>query len=84
MKLPKLNYSNNVFWNGPGFSLDIERVTGSEDRFLRVGQLNPQSSAVGRFSRWDIFRMGMYFIWRSLFARAPAENVTHQSKDRAE
>jgi len=72
MKLPKLTLSNGVLWDGPGLRLEIQRVIGTSDRFLKLDDLNPETQIRRRLSRMDTIRIGLFFIWRAIFANPPA------------
>lgn len=71
MEIPTLKYSNGVLWDGPGMRLEIQKVNGSPDRFLKMDDLNPEVAIRRRVTRMDLVRIGAFFIWRALFARVP-------------
>lgn len=72
MQLPKLNSSNGVLWCKTGFRLEVQKVNGKNWRFLKIGDLNPEAKIYGSFTRLDTFRMGLFLIWRSMFAKTPS------------
>lgn len=72
MHLPKLRMSNGVMWDGPGLRLEVQKVAGSSDRFLKIDDLNPQTEVRRRLTRWDTLRIGLFLIWRSMFSKEPS------------
>lgn len=72
MELPKLTFSNGILWDGPGLRIEIQKVIRSGDRFLKIDDLNPATEVRRRLSRLDTFRIGLFFIWRTIFAKQPS------------
>lgn len=70
-----MKYSQGIAWHETGFRLEVQRVTGTSDRFLIVADLNPEATVRQRMSRMDCARLGLLLFWRALFARTPAQDA---------
>ena len=73
MEMPKLTFSNGVLWDGPGIRIELQKVTGSTDRFLKINDLNPEVEVRRRMTRFETARIGLFFLWRSMCAKEPME-----------
>lgn len=75
-----MRYSNGIAWRQTGFRLEVQRVTGTSDRFLIVADLNPETTVRQRMSRTECARLGLLLVWRALFARTPAEDAARSAQ----
>lgn len=67
-----LNFSEGVAWHPTGLRLAVDRAGGTDaSRVLRIDDLNPEQSVRHLMSRWDCFRLGLMFLWRSIRAHNP-------------
>lgn len=71
---PGMNWSKTgVLWDRYGPRLEIENRGTSVDRDYRfcinIRDLNPPLETNWCFSRWDVFKIGFWFIWHGLTAR---------------
>ncbi|HEU4345775.1 MAG TPA: hypothetical protein VFU31_29855 [Candidatus Binatia bacterium] len=70
-----MKITNGVAWHPTGFRLEVDRITGSSERFLKVNDLNPEAQIYFRLSRMECLRLGLLLAWRALVARTPAEQA---------
>jgi hypothetical protein len=70
-----MNYTKGVAWRPEGFQVEVQRVSGTRDRFLKVSDLNPEAHIYQRLTRGECARIGLLLVWRSVFARTPAEEA---------
>jgi len=64
--------SNGVLWDSTGPRLEMKRAdkTGPHSHVLHIGDLNPEINVKWAFSRWQMIRIGMWFIRRAITARS--------------
>lgn len=74
MYLPDLKQSNGVMWCSTGFRLEVRRVENTKHLFMKIDDLNPQSQICGRFTRWDVIRIGFYFVKSAFFLSSEEGN----------
>jgi hypothetical protein len=55
----KLNFTGNTVWRGSGLKLAYY------SRALSVHSLNPEKNIKETVSRWEMFRLGLWFIRRA-------------------
>lgn len=62
-----------VLWDRYGPRLEMTREPkGTDPRYayrLKIGDLNPLADVTWCFSRWQMVKIGIWFIRRALFAR---------------
>ena len=68
-----MKMSNGVLWDETGLRVEVAKVTGTADRFLKVSDLNPDVTVRRRLTRWDCARIGVLLLWRAVWARTPAQ-----------
>jgi hypothetical protein len=68
-----MRYTHGVAWNQTGFRMEVQRVTGTSDRFLKVSDLNPEAHVYQLLTRMECARLGLLLLWRAIFALTPAE-----------
>ena len=58
-----------IYWHATGPLLDYDGQT------LLIEDLNPHHVMVWRMSRWEMFKIGLRWLWASCMAKLPPEHM---------
>lgn len=75
--------TNGVLWDpsGPRLAITNRGDGGPYSHVLNIQDLNPHRDFSWAFSRWDMARIGIWFIKRAIFARASAPSPKGLKED---
>lgn len=67
-----MTFDRDAIWRSTGLLIACDRIedTGIGSRLLRVEDLNPEVRTRNVVTRWQVFRIGAWLMWRALFAHA--------------
>lgn len=66
-----MTFSKNAVWRSTGLMIACDKIedTGVGSRLLRIEDLNPEVKTQNVVTRWELFRIGVWMIWKSAFAQ---------------
>lgn len=66
-------YGNKILWHPLGARLEMtdsdmrNADSGGPLRTLYIGDLNPEQEITWGLCRWDMIKIGLWFIWTAFF-----------------
>lgn len=70
-----MTFDSDGIWRSSGLLIRCEQIDdrGYGSRLLRFEDLNPEIKTQNVVTRWQVFRMGVWLIWKSIVAARAAE-----------